>query len=107
MDVSLLEFITRIKNGERDFHKILGTQPGDFQDASFEQLMSNPDDILLKVNRVQMNFKKRYFGVFNNCLIKHHDDGNVKFTFYTTTDDTGKVSAIARTLTEQFGPGFF
>lgn len=106
-DICLQEFITGLKNGERDLHKLLGTKPGDFTDASFEQLMSNPDDVIRKVNRVQMNFDRTYFGIFNNCLIKHNDDGDVKFTFYTTTDAVAKILSISRLLFDQFGTGFF
>lgn len=105
--VSLQDFINKVKQGERDFHKILDTRPGEFTDASFEQLMSNPDDVIRKVNRVQMNFKKLYFGMFDHCLIKHTDDGDVKFTFYTTTDNIGGIKAISKILLDQFGPGFF
>lgn len=106
-EVSFDSFISEVKNGNRDFHLILGTRPGDFSDASFEQLMSNTDDIIRKVNRVQMNFKKQYFGIFDHCLIKHNDDGDVKFTFYTTTDNIQQIKAIASTLVQKLGQGVF
>lgn len=104
---TLQEFIEQLKRGERDFHKILKTKPGSFRDASFEQLMSNPDDVIRNVNRVEMNFNNFYFGIFENCLIKHTDDGDIKFTFYTYTDNANKVIEIANILISQFGQGFF
>lgn len=106
-DNSLKQLIDGIKNGERDFHKLLGMKPAEFNDASFGQLMANPDDVIHKVNRVQMNFKTVYFGIFDHCLIKHNDDGDVKFTFYTTTNAVAKILSVAKLLFDEFGDGIF
>lgn len=105
--ISLKEFLTQLKNGERDFYKALRTGEGDFKDATFEQLMSNEDDVLARVNRVQMNFKTLYFELFDSCLIKHHDDGEIEFVFYTTTDNAVKVIEISEILFDELGHGFF
>lgn len=105
--ISLKEFLMELKNGERDFYKALRTGEGDFKDATFEQLMSNEHDVLARVNRVQMNFKTLYFELFDSCLIKHHDDGEIEFVFYTTTDNAGKVIEISEILFDELGHGFF
>jgi hypothetical protein len=106
-DIPLKEFLTQVKDGERNFHTLLKTKEGDFKDATFDQLMSNEDDVLAKVNRVQMNFKTVYFDLFDNCLIKHHDDGEIEFVFYTTTDNTQKIIDTSEILFDQLGNGFF
>ena len=47
--------------------------------------------MLAKVNNVKTNFNMRFFDFFDTCLIKYFDSGDVEFTFYTTTDNAGKV----------------
>lgn len=106
-NVSLKEFITAIKNGERNFFEILKIKEDQFSDASFDELMSNTDDVLVGVNRVQKCFSKSFFGLFNNCLIKHHDNGNVKFIFYTVTNDAKRIIEVSSVLFAGLGHGYF
>ena len=103
----LKDFIAAIKKGERDFLETLKLNESDFHDASFDELLSNTDDVLVGVNRVQKNFNKKIFNIFNNTLIKHHDNGDIKFIFYTTTNDGNKVYDFATTLFNEFGQGIF
>jgi hypothetical protein len=105
--VSVKEFLTAIKSGNRNFIDTLKLKETDFHDASFEELMSNTDDVIAGVNRVQKNFSKVYFNIFNNCLIKHHDDGDVKFLFYTVTKDATSIIRFSSELFDQLGPGNF
>jgi hypothetical protein len=106
-NVSLKKFLTQLKRGERDFHSVLGTLPGDFKEATFEQLMSNEDDVLAGINRVQTNLNITYFDLFGSCLIKHNDAGDIEYIFYTTTDNAHKVIEIANLLFEELGDGIF
>jgi hypothetical protein len=99
--VSVKEFLTAIKSGNRNFIDTLKLKETDFHDASFEELMSNTDDVIAGVNRVQKNFSKVYFNIFNNCLIKHHDDGDVKFLFYTVTKDATSIIRFSSELFDQ------
>lgn len=105
--VSLKEFLTDIKNGKRDFFETLKVDESHFNDAPFDELMSNTDDVIVGVNRVQKNFNKRFFDVFDNCLIKHHDNGDVKFVFYTVTNEPKKVIDFATVMISELGTGIF
>lgn len=106
-EVSLKEFIVLLKNGERNFIEALNIKESQFSDASFDELMSNTADVIVGVNRVQKNFSKTFFNVFNNCLIKHHDNGDVKFVFYTVTNDANKVNDTAAVMFDELGTGLF
>src|SRR5215212_3370911 len=106
-NVSFESFVSEIKNGRRDFLKILKTPEENFENASFEELLSNISDILSGVNKVQKNFSQLYFNIFNGCLIKHHDNGDIKFVFYTTTSDYNTILKISSILFKEFGQGVY
>jgi hypothetical protein len=106
-DISIIQFIQAIKDGERDFLKILNTKPSEFEVASFDLLMSNTDDILAGVNKVEMNFQNRYFDLFNNTLIKHHDNGDIKFVFYTETKDAAAIIKFTEAFFSLLGIGLY
>lgn len=101
--ISFPDFLAQIKAGKRNFFEVLQTPEKNFEEASFEELMSNTDDVLAEVNRVQKNFRNTYFGMFGNCLIKHHDDGDVKWIFYTVSKDDKKILALVDALNAHFG----
>jgi hypothetical protein len=50
---SLSEFIMSVKKGERNFIKLLNKNEENFSDASFDELLSNENDVIVGVNRVQ------------------------------------------------------
>ena len=77
----LRDFLLQVKAGKRNFFEVLHTPEKHFEDASFEQLMSNTADVLAEVNKVQTNFRDKYFDQFDGCLVKHHDNGDVKWVF--------------------------
>lgn len=106
-DTSFQYFIDKIKTGERNFLKILGISENKFTDAPFEELLSNHDDVLSKVNRVQKNFTSFVFGIFDSILIKHDDDGNTKYVFYTIPKNTAKIFEVSETIFKEFGNGFY
>jgi hypothetical protein len=101
------EFINGVKKGQRNFFDLLKVKEVEFTNASFDELMSNTDDVLVGVNRVQKNFNQTFFTLFNNCLVKHHDNGDIKFVFYTTTDDSYKIIDFAKILFAQLGQGIY
>jgi hypothetical protein len=100
-------FLNKVKNGERDFFKILRTPETKFDGASFDQLLSNEDDVVSGVNRVQTNFKDVYFNIFNGCLVKHHDNGDIKFIFYSVVTDTTVIITFADILFKELGHGYY
>ena len=100
-------FIKEIKSGRRDILIILEVPESNFSDASFEELLSNEADVLSGVNRVQMNFRNVFFSIFHSCLIKHIDDGSIKFVFYTQTRDFQKIMSFSSILFEEIGPGMY
>jgi hypothetical protein len=106
-DTSFRNFIAEIKGGVRNFLQVLNTSEHHFSEATFEQLLSNESDVLAGVNRVQKNFSQIYFELFDSCLIKHHDNGDVKFIFYTTTRQLEKIIHVSSILFEEFGNGIF
>jgi len=95
---SFQQFLQNVKQGNRDFFTLLNTPESCFEEASFSELMSNADDVLSRVNRVQKNFRNIYFGVFDGCLIKHHDNGEVKWVFFTVTKDSKRIFELVDTL---------
>ena len=105
--ITLLSFIKKIKGGERDFFKMLGIPEKNFSNAAFEELLSNEGDVLSGVNKVQKNFSDKYFDLFDGCLIKHYDNGDVKFIFYTITRQADKILSLAKVLFDEFGAGLF
>lgn len=105
--IDFSNFISELKKGKRDFLKILNIPESNFEEASFNELLSNEDDVLSGVNRVQKNFKDIYFNTFNGSLIKHHDNGNIKFIFFTKTNNYKKIISISDSLFTQFGDGIF
>jgi hypothetical protein len=103
--VSIKDFLKELKNGERDFFKALKTPEQRFEEASFEELMSNQSDVLCGVNKVQKNFSENYLGFFPNCLVKYHDNGDIKFVFYTTTYDSKKILSFSEMMFTELGEG--
>ncbi|MBS1629378.1 MAG: hypothetical protein JST27_04905 [Bacteroidetes bacterium] len=99
--------MAQVKAGQRDFFDLLKTSENNFRDATFEELMSNTDDVLSEVNRVQIGLGSVYFDMFEGCLIKHHDNGDVKWVFYTATRDAKKVLETAAALSKEFGSGIY
>lgn len=86
---------------------ILETPESNFEESTFEEILSNESDVLCGVNRVQKNFSNLYFKVFPNCLIKHHDSGEVKYVFYTVTHNVDHVFYFSRNLFKKLGTGYF
>lgn len=100
-------YISQLKEGNRDLFGLIDTPEKNFEVASFEELLSNSDDVLSGVNKVLKNFRNVYFGIFNGCLVKYHDDGDIKFVFFTETVDTDKIVEMATVLLNEFGHGYF
>lgn len=105
--ISFGDFIHEIKQGNRDVLKILRISEKNFETASFQELLSNTDDILSGVNKVQKDFANIYFDVFDSCLIKHHDNGDMKFVFYVNTKDYKAITPICTKLFTEFGNGIY
>jgi len=96
-----------IKEGNQTILDSLNLSQNDFEEASEKELLSNPDDLVSGVKRVQKKFDTIFFDLFENMLIKHHDNGEVKYIFYTQTNNAGKIIEIADFLFEEFGHGYF
>jgi hypothetical protein len=101
---SLAEFIVSVKAGKRDFFDVLQTPASSFIEASFSELMANEDDVLAGVNRVLVT-NIWYFGVFHYCLVKYHDNGDVKFVFYDTVNDSSMLIRTVEALFAGIGQG--
>jgi len=105
--VSIEEFLLNLRDGDKSILNSLNLNESNFEDASQEELFSNEDDLACGVNRVQKNFDNTFFSQFENMLIKHYDNGDVKYIFYTQTRDTSKIFKISDFLFQEFGHGFF
>lgn len=101
------KLIAAVKSGERDFLSLLGTRPERFREATFEEIMSNEDDVLAHINRVQFNFNERFFDLFDGCLIKHNDAGDIEYIFVTTTRDAVSIIEMSEVMFEELGEGIF
>lgn len=99
--------ISQLKDGYRDFYEILNLPSQKFSDASFEQLMANPNDVLAGVNSVRMLFDIDVFNIFENILLKHHDNGDVKAVFYTTTKNAKAILELFGQLHKHLGTGLY
>ncbi|MGC4038410.1 MAG: hypothetical protein QM764_20770 [Chitinophagaceae bacterium] len=106
-NVTLQQFIESLRKGERNFFKALRIDDADFEEASFEELLSNNDDVLAGVNRVQKHFRIVFFDLFDGSLVKYYDNGDVKLVFFTTTRDTKKILTMASLFFDTLGHGFF
>ncbi len=105
--ISVKKFLLNIKEGNQTVLDSLNLSQSDFEEASGEELLSNPDDLACGVIRVQKKFDTTFFDLFDNMLIKHHDNEEVKYIFYTQTNNSGKIIEIADFLFEEFGHGYF
>ncbi|MBL7731844.1 MAG: hypothetical protein JNM88_11755 [Chitinophagaceae bacterium] len=106
-NAALKKFVAAVKNGERDFFSLLGTRPERFREASFEEIMSNEDDVLAHINRVQVNTNDRFFDLFDVCLVKHNDAGDIEYIFVTTTSDATRIIEMSDVMFEELGIGIY
>jgi predicted CopG family antitoxin len=102
---SFADFIHEIKDGKRDLLQILQVSEQNFKDALFEEILSNVSDVVSGVNRVRTNFSSIYFDFFNSCLIKHHDNGDIKYVFFCTTQDVQTILKMVSVLVLKLGKG--
>ena len=104
---SLTEFLTELKSGNENVLQILGLNESSFRTVSYEQLLENPADIAAGVTGVKTKHNTKAFGIFNDILLKEHDNGDLKHIFYTTTRDYDKINDIAETIYSVLGTGYF
>ena len=104
---TLTEFLTELKLGNENVLKIIGLNESSFRTESYEQILENPADIASGVIGVKTKFNIKAFYVFNNILLKEHDNGDLKHIFYTTTRDYEKINSIAETIYSVLGTGYF
>lgn len=105
--VSIKKFLLNVKEENQTILDSLNLSQSDFEEASGEELLSNSDDLVSGVNRVQKKFDTTFFKLFENMLIKHHDNGDVKYIFYTQTNDANKIIEIADFIFGEFGNGYY
>jgi hypothetical protein len=76
-------FLQSAHSEKWDYMKAINIKQQHLQQATHEQLMDNPVDIANGVVKVEMLFGHSFFDVFNNLIIKHHDDGEIRLMFYS------------------------
>lgn len=103
----LKNFILALKNGEHDFFKLLSLDESEFIDASFEQIMLNESDVLSGVSDVKIHQSSIFFKLFDGCLIKYHDNGDVKLVLYTITKDYEKILQMSYVFSDELGTGYW
>ena len=96
-----------LKHGERNVFKLLDTPEDFFEEAPFEQLFSNEDDVLHGLNRIQRDFDGFYFGVFTRAIIKYFDNGKIEIELLAQTHDAEKVISFSNNLIERFKDEMF
>lgn len=104
-NISFYDFVSAIKSGEKDIFRLIGVPQSAFQTATFNELMANQGDVLSGVNKVLIRLNKNYFDFFDNSLVKYHDNGDIKFIFFTTTSNADKIIDFAKILFDVLGPG--
>ena len=105
--IKLSEFLNEIKSGNDDVLKLLQLEEKSFDNASYEQILENPADIASGVTEVKTKFNVNVFQTFENILIKHHDNGDIKYIFYKTTRDYKEINDIAKTIYNILGEGYY
>ncbi len=104
---TLNKFLTELKSGNENVLKILGLNKSSFKTESYEQILENPADIASGVIGVKTKFNIKTFGIFNDILLKEHDNGDLKHIFYTTTRNYEKIDSVAETIYSVLGTGYF
>lgn len=89
-----------------NYLEALGLNESDLQEATFEQIFNNPDDMVDGVTKVKMNFGTRFFNLFNNLIIKHRDEGSVTLMFYTEAHQAEDVLSFYNILKINLGGGY-
>lgn len=92
---TLKDFISALVSGKDNILELLALKESSFRNESYDQIIENPSDIAAGVIGVKTKFNIKAFGIFDNMLIKEHDNGDVKYIFYTTTRDFNKINEIA------------
>jgi hypothetical protein len=88
-----------------DYLDALQLKPGQLHQATHEQLMDNPSDVAIGVNKVEVVSGRYFFELFGSLIIKHHDDGEVRLMFNNTISDSAKVLALYEQLKGHLGGG--
>ncbi len=94
---SLAEFISALNSRQNDILGILALRESSFRNQPYDQILENPSDIASGVIAVKTKFNIKAFGIFDGMLIKEHDNGDIKYIFYTKTRDYNKIIEIANT----------
>ena len=85
----------------------LGLSQTELNQVSFEQLLENPDDIGDGVIKVETKFDTVFLSAFDTLFIKHHDNGDVRYLFFTTTGNASLIIRISQAIFEKFGGGMY
>lgn len=99
--VPLESFLDALATG----HPVLDTlhlTSADFSQATQQELLSNPDDIGDGVVAVEKKFDTLFFDMFDGFIIKRHDDGTVRYFFFTTTRDADFIIKLSQLLFQKF-----
>ena len=99
---ALAFFLQALKNGERDVYKLMETPEDFFEEIPFEDLFAHEDDMLHGLNRMQRYFGGFYFDLFDKLMVKHYDNGEIKFGFYVQTTDADEVISFSKLLLDRF-----
>lgn len=105
--ISLREFITELKSGNKDVLNILGLKERSFDDVPYSLILENPMDIAAGVISVKTMNNIKAFDMFDEMLIKGMDDDDTKYIFYTFTSNSKKVNEIYTTIYNLLGEGYY
>lgn len=104
---SLIDFISALSNGQSNVIDILAIEESGFRNEPYDQILENPSDVASGVITVKTKFNIEVFGIFDGMLIKEHDNGDVKYIFYTKTQNYNKIIEIADTIHSVLGESLY
>jgi hypothetical protein len=104
--VSLKGVLASFFHQEWFYLETLNVNPGELHEASYEQILSNPGDVAIGVNRVQVLLDRVFFGLFDCLVIKHFITGEINLMFNTNTADAEQVIGIFNEIVEVLGNGW-
>ncbi|MDN3547443.1 hypothetical protein [Mucilaginibacter aquaedulcis] len=103
--LSLSTFLNYANTQNWNYLSALDLKSNDLQKATFDQILSNPGDIAIGVNKVEMVFGKNFFNLFHSLIIKHHDDGTIRLMFNEEVLELRKVLDLFERLRINLGEG--
>lgn len=103
--VTLDSFLNSTGSTTWDYLAILRLKASQLHQATHEQIMDNPGDVAIGVNRVEVVLGQQFFGLFGSLVIKHLDNGAIYLMFNDDITDSGKIISLFEQLKSHLGGG--